>query len=98
MRLKISVELEGEADLTRQLTEEETAALLNVPRNLLCMMRLEGKGPRVWRIEGKASPRYRLLDVLRFAQKHVRFSFREPATTRHYAAPRGSRNPSRSAE
>jgi hypothetical protein len=92
MRLKIAVELEGEKDLTKQITEGEVAFLLGVSETSLRMLRLQSRGPRVWRIVDKVSPRFRLLDVLRYAQRHTRFSLQDPPTTRHHAAPRGSKN------
>lgn len=76
MRIKITVELEGEPNIYLEVTEQQVARLLGMPQSTICMMRHQGRGPKVHHFEGKVSPRYRLIDVIRFAQKQVRVSFR----------------------
>lgn len=74
-QLTCRISLVGEPDLDMRLSEADAGAVLGVSRNMLCIMRQQGRGPN-YTIEGKRNPVYKLRDVLTFAQQNARVSWR----------------------
>lgn len=62
-----------QSELYRQLTTVQAAAFLNVPKRNLEQMRAEGRGPLFVRFS-KRNVRYRLLDLIRYQERHLRQS------------------------
>ena len=61
------------ADLYRQLTTDEAAEYLGVPKRNLEAMRQSGKGPLFVRFSPR-NVRYRLIDLIRYQERMLRRS------------------------
>jgi len=65
-------------ELYRQLTTDQAAQFLGVPKRTLEQMRYEGKGPLFVKFSAR-NVRYRMIDLVRYQERQLRQSSLEAA-------------------